>query len=113
MAKAMPSDAQTIVGLVAAKVYDDKKPFAFYLKGAQTKYTTFDDALFKEVKAFAGTDHQVTVSFTVTQKDGRTYHNAVGIAIVDAEPAKASPSTPPQLHADDIFGGAGREPGED
>jgi hypothetical protein len=113
MAKAMPSDAQTIVGLVAAKVYDDKKPYAFYLKGAQTKYTTFDDALLKEVKGFAGTDHQVTVSFTVTQKDGRTYHNAVGIAIVDAEPAKASPSTPPPLIADDIFGGADRQPGED
>jgi hypothetical protein len=57
----------------------------------------------------------------VTEKDGRTFYNAVGISIADAEPAQPAPATAapagpqqPSLTADDIFGSrGGREPGED
>jgi hypothetical protein len=110
--KPVPANAQFVLGVIS-KVYDDKKPFAILLKGSTAKFTTFEESIAKEAKAFAGTDHTVKLSYTVTEKDGRTYHNAVGIAIADepapkaAEPVK-SPAAP--LTADDIFG---RQPGED
>jgi hypothetical protein len=120
---AIPNDAQWVVGYVS-KVFDDKKPAAILLKGNQTRYTTFNEAIAKEAKNFAGTDHSVRLAFTTTQKDGRTFHNAVGIVLVEEPAQPASPAnqaTQPaaqgqmDLDADDIFGGAGkrREPGQE
>ncbi len=113
--KPIPENAKIAVGVIG-KTYGDKKPYAVYLKNSAAKYTTFDDAVWADIKQFIGTDHQVKLAYTETVKDGKTYLNAVGIAIADAEPATtaaapAAPTTEP-LKAGQIPFGT-REVGEE
>ena len=111
-AKPIPEHAKVVVGVIA-KTYDDKKPYAVLLQGSTTRYTTFDDAVWGDVKVFAGTSHKVRLAYTETTKDGRTYCNVAGISIAD-EPAsqrRAPAQEPPPMTADDIP--FDREPGSD
>ena len=69
---------------------------AILLKGNQTRYTTFNEAIAKEAKRFEGTDHAVRLAFTTTQKEGRTFYNAVGIVLNETETSStAAPATSP------------------
>lgn len=113
--KPLPADAKTVVGVIG-KVYEDKKPYALYLKGSQTKYTTFDEELWKDIKQFVGTDHQVKLAYAENVKNNTTYYNAIGIAVADAEPATKPPASgktkeEAPLTDQDIFGA--REPGSE
>ena len=117
-ARAVPEGAKFAVGVVG-RTYEDKQPFAVYLEGSQTKYTTFDEKVWADIKVFAGTSHKVKLFYTETVKGDRTYFNAVGIAIADepaAAPARAARQAAPVAVADnpdedfDPFVD-GREPG--
>lgn len=107
-AKALPANAKFSHGVIG-RIYEDKKPFAVYLDGSNVKYTTFDDAVWADVKVFAGTKHQIRLAYVESTKDGRTYANVVGVSIAD-DPKRQKDEPP--LTAGDIFGGS-REPGED
>lgn len=116
-ATSLPANCLSVLGYVK-KVWpgEGNKPTAIVLTGNDRKYTTFKDDIAKEAKAFEGTDHQVRLGYTETVKGSATYYNAVGIILVE-EPKPAAPATPAQpqmdLNAGDIFGGAGRQPGEE
>lgn len=108
-AKPIPPNAKVVVGVIG-KTYGDKKPFAVYI--GQQKFTTFDEKLWDDVMVFAGTDHRVKLAYTETVKDGRTYLNAAGISIADAESTtRRAPEEEPPLTADEIFGQ--RDPGSE
>lgn len=111
-AKPLPNDAKVVTGVIG-KVFEDKKPYALYLKDNQAKYTTFDDSLWGDVRAFVGTTHKIRLAYTETVKGTATYFNIAGVSIADAEPvmASAAPATTAPLRSDDIFGD--RQPGED
>jgi phage recombination protein Bet len=112
----------TVVGLVE-KVWrpKDKKYFQIHLKDDKRSFTQWIDKgeqLEKDASAFAGTDHQVTLSYVEARKGDKVYYNATGIAIVD-EPqqppqttkAQEPRPTSPPVTAGDIFGGDTSEPG--
>lgn len=117
----LPDNCLSVLGYIK-KVWpgEGNKPTAIVLTGNDRKYTTFKEDIAKEAKAFEGTDHQVRLGYTETVKGSATYYNAVGIILVE-EPKPAAPATPaaaaqqPQMdmNAGDIFGGAGRQPGEE
>lgn len=111
----LPPDALIVVGKVEkVEKPEGKTYFLIRIKGDKRYFSTFSDTLAKDAKVFAGTDHAVKLAYTETTKSGRTFTNAVGISIADAEPAKP-PLAGPAFEApdvDEIFGGD-REPGSE
>ena len=109
----MPANAKFSHGIIG-RTYEDKKPYGVYLEGSNVKYTTFDDAVWSDVKVFAGTKHVVRLAYVENVKDGKTYANVVGVSIADEprQAARQAAHEEPPLMADDIFG-TNREPGED
>lgn len=81
------------------------------LQNDKREFTTRDDALGQTAAQLQG--KPVRVTFTEKVGERKTFYNVTAIAAVEP-PAEAPPTRAPHdLHADDIFGGAGREPGEE
>lgn len=75
-------------------------------------YSTFDKTAANELQSFAGTDHQVRITYDVKTVGTKTYRNYVGVALVEAPPAKpaaaaapapaTAPSEQPELTSEDL-----------
>lgn len=110
--KTLPADAKIVTGVIA-KVWpaSEGKPHAIQLKNDQRRFTTFDEAVAKDAALFENSSHQIKLAYVEVVKQGRTYTNAVGVSIADAEPVKTTAAEPPPLTDADIFGE--RNPGEE
>ncbi len=113
-ARPLPEGALVVTGHVlkvekpAGKTY-----WLIRLKGDNRYFSTFTESLAKDATAFEGTDHAVNLAYTETEKNGRTFTNAVGVSIADADPPRPAEAPGEALTAGEIFGNAGRQPGED
>lgn len=57
------------------------------------RYSTFSKTDAAELKSFAGTDHQVRITYVEKQSGNKTYRNFLSVSVV--EPTAAAPATAP------------------
>jgi hypothetical protein len=73
---------------------DKAKPtfWVLLLEGDATEYTTKDQHQALALEQFKQTDHLIRVTYESREYNGRTYHNIVSLAVVEAEPPPAPQS---------------------
>jgi len=120
-APAIPADAKVIVGLVESVDRPAGQKFsAIKIKGDKRAFSAWNDTgaqIIADAQQFEGTDHQVKLAYKEEAKGNRTYYNALGISVADAEPVPpAADATKPPLDPSSVSpftSAAERQPGED
>lgn len=88
-----------------------KKFWRLTLKDDTRFFSTFDEKVAEAAVGLAGSD--VVLSFQTTKAGDKTYFNVQAVSAAVPAVAQAEASTAPPLSGDDIFGGAGRQVGEE
>lgn len=115
--KPAPANALVVVGLVEKVGEPAGKKFSVIkLKGDSRNFSAWNDsnaAIIADAKAFVGTAHKVKLLYIETKQGDKTYCNAVGISIADADhvtpPADATKPSEGPITTDDA--NPFREPG--